>query len=106
MSGFANSGDIPFLLVFVAVIAALTGGITMAAWRLRPNARSAAIAVGSGLAVPALIFGLGFAAFMLIPAGNSPDGPGMLLAGVIGLTVVALPISLLTSVAMVSMLHR
>lgn len=106
MSGFANSGDIPFLLVFVAVITALTGGIIMAAWRLRPNARSVAIIVGSGLVVPALIFGFGLAAFMMIPAGNSPDGPGMLLAGVNGLTIVALPISLLTSVAMVSMRHR
>ncbi len=93
MSGFANSGGIPLLLVF-------------AVCRLRPKARNVAIAIGSGLVVPAFIFGLGFAAFMLIPAGNSPDGPGMLLAGVIGLTIVALPISLLTSALVVSMRPR
>lgn len=103
MSGFANSGDIPFLMIFAVVIATLTGGITLAAWRLRPKARNAVIAIGSGLAIPALIFGLGFAAFISIPAGNSPDGPGMLLASAIGLTIVALPISLLTSAVMVSM---
>jgi hypothetical protein len=106
MSGFANSGDIPFLIGFVAVIAALAGVLTIVTRRLRPNASKAAVAIGSGLALPALIFGLGFAAFMLIPAGDSPDGPGMLLAGVIGLTIVALPISLITSVLVVSMRRR
>jgi hypothetical protein len=105
MSGFANNGDIPFLLGFVGVIAALTGVFTIIARRLRPNASSAAVAVVSGLAFPALVFVLGFAAFMLIPAGDSPDGPGMLLSGVIGLTIVALPTSLVTSVVVVSM-HR
>jgi hypothetical protein len=73
---------------------------------MRTKTSGAAIAIGSGLAVPALILSLGFAAFMLIPAGNSPDGPGMLLAGVIGLTIVALPICLLTSAVVVSMRPR
>lgn len=106
MSGFANSGDIPFLMGFVAVTSVVSSVITIVMRRLRPNASNAAVVIGSGLALPALIFSSGFAAFMLIPAGESPDGPGMLLAGVIGLTIVALPISLITSVVVISTRQR
>ncbi|WP_066717885.1 hypothetical protein [Sphingomonas pituitosa] len=105
MSGFANSGDIPFLLGFVAVIATLTAAITISTRRARPNASSAAVAITSALALPAVVFALGFLAFVLMSTENSPDAAGMLLVGVLGMTIVALPVSLLTSVAVVSM-HR
>ena len=106
MAGFANSGDIPFLVGFVGAIAALTCVTTITARRFRPNASNAAVVLITGLAFPALFFALGLAAFVFIPAGNSPDGPAMLFAGVVGLTIVALPIGLITSVVVVSMRRR
>lgn len=106
MSGFANSGDLPLLLGFGLTVSALTAGITFAVRRFWPNARNAVVAIGSGLMIPVLIFSFGFALFLSMSAGDSPDGPGMLLAGIIGFTIVALPISLLTSAAVVSIRPR
>lgn len=105
MSGFANSGDIPFLLGFVAVVAGLTAAITIYTRRLRPSASSASVAIASALVMPALIFALGLLGFVLMGTEGSPDAAGMLLVGVIAMTTVALPVSLLASTVVVST-HR
>ncbi len=102
MSGFANSSHFPALLALAAVIGTISGTITLVIGRLCPSAGKAVVAIGSALVVPVLILVLGFAAFLLIPAGNSPDGPGMLLVGTTSLAIAAMPISLLAGLAIVA----
>lgn len=106
MSGFANGDDLPYLLGFIAVAAVLTSLMAIVTRRLLPNASNAAVAIGSGLALPLLIFALGFALLMLLSAGESPDGPAMLFAGVVGLAIISLPICLLTSAFVISIRRR